>query len=74
MLSHIKLLASAGVAKLFENEFKLFFCNDSDPSYIKKLKLEMLVMLANETNLQQIVDELGHYVIDVDADLARKAI
>ncbi len=31
-------------------------------------------MIANETNLQQIVDELGHYVIDVDADLARKAI
>ena len=52
VLSHIKLLAAAGVAKLFENEFKLFFCNDSDPSYIKNLKLEMLVMLANETNLQ----------------------
>lgn len=39
---------------LFSNDYKHFYCRYSDPSYVKKLKLEMLTAVANETNTYEI--------------------
>lgn len=39
---------------LFAADYKHFYCRFSDPSYVKKLKLEMLTAVANETNTYDI--------------------
>ena len=39
---------------LFSSDYKHFYCRYSDPSYVKKLKLEMLTAVANETNTYEI--------------------
>lgn len=39
---------------LFAADYKHFYCRFSDPSYVKKLKLEMLTAVANEANTYDI--------------------
>jgi vesicle coat complex subunit len=39
---------------LFSNDYKHFYCRYSDPTYVKKLKLEMLTAVANESNTYEI--------------------
>jgi vesicle coat complex subunit len=39
---------------LFSSDYKSFYCQYSDPSYVKKLKLEMLTAIANESNTYEI--------------------
>lgn len=39
---------------LFSTDYKHFYCRYSDPSYVKKLKLEMLTAVANESNTYEI--------------------
>ncbi|KAM3350072.1 hypothetical protein ACQJBY_022712 [Aegilops geniculata] len=46
----------------------------SDPSYVKKLKLEMLTAIANESNTYEIVTELCEYAGNVDVPIARESI
>ncbi|URD76701.1 hypothetical protein MUK42_35579 [Musa troglodytarum] len=41
----------------------------SDPSYVKKLKLEMLTAIANESNTYEIVTELCEYAGNVDESI-----
>lgn len=53
VLSHLHLLVLRAPA-LFSNDYKHFYCRYSDPSYVKKLKLEMLTAVANETNTYEI--------------------
>lgn len=41
---------------VFSNEnLKFFFCKYSDPLFIKAEKLKILVILANEENIDQIL-------------------
>lgn len=65
---------SAGGYNLFQNDYKHFFCKMEEPTYIKNVKIEILGYIASEGNLSDIVNELSEYVIDVNADLAKKAI
>lgn len=53
VLSHLHLLVLRAPA-LFSSDYKHFYCRYSDPSYVKKLKLEMLTAVANETNTYEI--------------------
>lgn len=53
VLSHLHLLVLRAPV-LFSNDYKHFYCRYSDPSYVKKLKLEMLTAVANETNTYEI--------------------
>jgi hypothetical protein len=39
---------------LFSSGYKSFYCQFSEPSYVKKLKLEMLTAIANESNTYEI--------------------
>ena len=45
-----------------------------EPSYIKNIKLEILGLIASESNIQEIVSELSEYVTDVNADIAKRSI
>ena len=74
VLSHIHLLVSRGAQDVFESDYKHFFCKFNEPLYIKSLKIDILTMVAGESNLQEIVNELSEYVTDVDVELSRKAV
>lgn len=53
VLSHLHLLVTRA-PMLFAADYKHFYCRFSDPSYVKKLKLEMLTAVANEANTYDI--------------------
>ena len=59
---------------IVENELNNFFCNFSDPIYVKTQKLEIIVKIANEDNIDQILHELKDYVLEVDIDFVRQCI
>ncbi|KAG0560601.1 hypothetical protein M758_10G187600 [Ceratodon purpureus] len=73
VLSHLHLLVLRAPV-LFSNDYKHFYCRYSDPTYVKKLKLEMLTAVANETNTYEIVTELSEYAANVDVAIARESI
>eukprot|EP00249_Psilotum_nudum_P021679 c28199_g1_i1 orf=558-3068(-) len=73
VLSHLHLLVMRA-PMLFSSDYKHFYCRYSDPSYVKKLKLEMLTAVANESNTYEIVTELSEYAANIDAAIARESI
>ncbi|ONK67159.1 uncharacterized protein A4U43_C06F16630 [Asparagus officinalis] len=73
VLSHLHLLVMRA-PMLFSSDYKHFYCQYSQPSYVKKLKLEMLTAIANESNTYDIVTELCEYAANVDIPIARESI
>lgn len=69
-LHHLVLRAPV----LFANEFKQFFCRANDSFSVKAFKLEMLTVVADNSNTYDIVTELSEYVMDVDAKVATRAV
>eukprot|EP00659_Diplonema_papillatum_P021553 gene21553-33161_t len=72
-LCHIKLLISRE-PEVFAENYKDFYCRYNDPSFVKSLKLEILVLIANTKNFKEILTELAAYVTDVQVDTVRRAI
>ncbi|KAJ8446484.1 hypothetical protein Cgig2_028451 [Carnegiea gigantea] len=73
VLSHLHLLVMRA-PMLFSSDYKHFYCYYNEPTYVKKLKLEMLTAVANENNTYEIVTELCEYVANVDIPIARESI
>ncbi|XP_043704548.1 beta-adaptin-like protein A [Telopea speciosissima] len=73
VLSHLHLLVMRAPV-LFSSDYKHFYCQYNEPSYVKKLKLEMLTAVANESNTYEIVTELCEYAANVDVPIARESI
>lgn len=53
VLSHLHLLVMRAPF-IFSSDYKHFYCQYNEPSYVKKLKLEMLTAVANESNTYEI--------------------
>ncbi|CAL1373495.1 unnamed protein product [Linum trigynum] len=73
VLSHLHLLVMRA-PYIFASDYKHFYCQYNEPSYVKKLKLEMLTAVANESNTYEIVTELCEYAANVDVPIARESI
>ncbi|VVB14127.1 unnamed protein product [Arabis nemorensis] len=73
ILSHLHLLV-VRAPFIFAADYKHFYCQYNEPSYVKKLKLEMLTAVANESNTYEIVTELCEYAANVDIPIARESI
>ncbi|KAK3004085.1 hypothetical protein RJ639_017885 [Escallonia herrerae] len=73
VLSHLHLLVMRAPI-LFSTDYKHFYCQYNEPFYVKKLKLEMLTAVANESNTYEIVTELCEYAANVDIPMARESI
>ncbi|XP_073129436.1 beta-adaptin-like protein A [Henckelia pumila] len=73
VLSHLHLLVMRAPF-IFCSDYKHFYCQYNEPFYVKKLKLEMLTAVANESNTYEIVTELCEYVANVDIPMARESI
>ncbi|XP_022750206.1 beta-adaptin-like protein A isoform X2 [Durio zibethinus] len=73
VLSHLHLLVMRA-PYIFSSDYKHFYCQYNEPSYVKRLKLEMLTAVANESNTYEIVTELCEYAANVDIPIARESI
>eukprot|EP01071_Lankesteria_metandrocarpae_P013198 Lankesteria_metandrocarpae@DN680_c0_g1_i1.p1 len=72
-LRNISLIAQRRPGILV-NEVKMFFCKYNDPIYVKLEKLDIVVRLVNERNIDQVLSELKEYAMEVDVDFVRKSI
>ncbi|KAH7908849.1 adaptin N terminal region-domain-containing protein [Hygrophoropsis aurantiaca] len=59
---------------LLTNEMRVFFCKYNDPLYVKVEKLDIMVRLASESNVDALLSELKEYSSEVDVDFVRKSI
>jgi AP-1 complex subunit beta-1 len=60
--------------RILEHEIKVFFCKYNDPIYVKMEKLEIIIRLVNERNVDQVLLELKEYATEVDVDFVRRAV
>ncbi|KAL0952772.1 hypothetical protein HGRIS_007000 [Hohenbuehelia grisea] len=59
---------------ILSNEMRVFFCKYNDPLYVKIEKLDIMVRLANDNNVDTLLSELKEYSSEVDVDFVRKSI
>jgi len=59
---------------ILSKEMRVFFCKYNDPPYLKLQKLEIMVRIANERNIDQLLAELKEYAQEVDMDFVRRAV
>ncbi|KAI7847935.1 adaptin N terminal region-domain-containing protein [Circinella umbellata] len=60
--------------EVLSNEMRVFFCRYNDPPYVKLEKLEILIRLCNDRNVDQLLSELKEYANEVDVDFVRKSV
>lgn len=56
------------------NEIKVFFCKYNDPIYVKMEKLEIIIRLVSERNIEQVLLEFKEYATEVDVDFVRRSV
>jgi len=59
---------------VLENEVKVFFCKYNDPIYVKMEKLEIIIKLVSDRNIDQVLLEFKEYATEVDVDFVRKSV
>lgn len=59
---------------ILNKELRVFFCKYNDPPYLKFQKLEIMVRIANDRNVDQLLAELKEYALEVDMDFVRRAV
>lgn len=52
----------------------MFFCKYNDPVYVKLEKIDILVKVADDKNVDTILAELKEYSGDIDPELVRKSV
>lgn len=74
MLSHAPLSAAIlrRVINYLSHAVQVFFCKYNDPIYVKLEKLDIMIALASERNIDQVLLELKEYATEVDVDFVRK--
>lgn len=75
LLKHLQIiLPRKAAAGIFDEEYRQFYVRYNEPPYVKYLKVDVLPLIANESNARDIASELGEYVTDVDSELSKRAI
>lgn len=59
---------------VLKHEMKVFFVKYNDPIYVKMEKLDIMIRLAQQNNISQVLSELKEYAAEVDVDFVRKAV
>lgn len=59
---------------ILKHEMKVFFVKYNDPIYVKLEKLDIMIRLASQANINQVLAELKEYATEVDVDFVRKAV
>ncbi|KAJ8611669.1 hypothetical protein CTAYLR_007894 [Chrysophaeum taylorii] len=72
-LRNINLIVQSD-PRILEGEIKVFFCKYNDPIYVKLEKLEIMIRLVSERNVDQVLLEFKEYAQEVDVDFVRRAV
>ncbi|KAG6488457.1 hypothetical protein ZIOFF_049700 [Zingiber officinale] len=59
---------------ILAHEIKVFFCKYNDPIYVKMEKLEIMIKLASDRNIDQVLLEFKEYATEVDVDFVRRGV
>ena len=59
---------------IFDKNIKVFFVRYTDPLYVKMEKLDVLVKVADNGNIDLIMSELKEYCYYIDEEFARKSV
>ncbi|KAJ1723331.1 beta-adaptin [Coemansia erecta] len=59
---------------LLSKEIRVFFCRYNDPIYVKYEKLDVLVRICSERNVEPLLNELKEYAKEVDVDFVSRAV
>ncbi|XP_077996535.1 AP-1 complex subunit beta-1-like [Glandiceps talaboti] len=60
--------------EILKHEMKVFFVKYNDPIYVKLEKLDIMIRLATQANIAQVLAELKEYATEVDVDFVRKSV
>eukprot|EP00884_Botryococcus_braunii_P018680 jgi/Botrbrau1/5496/Bobra.27_1s0033.1 len=60
--------------QILAHEVKVFFCKYNDPIFVKMEKLDIMIQLANDRNIDQVLLEFKEYATEVDVDFVRRAV
>jgi AP-1 complex subunit beta-1 len=60
--------------RILENEIKVFFCKYNDPIYVKMEKMEIIIRLASDRNVDQVLLEFKEYATEVDVEFVRRSV
>lgn len=60
--------------RILEHEIKVFFCKYNDPIYVKMEKLEIIIRLASDRNVDQVLLEFKEYATEVDVEFVRRSV
>lgn len=52
----------------------MFFCRFSDPIYVKLAKVDVMVAVADASNVDQIISEFHTYCNEIDQDIVRRSV
>ena len=63
-----------GAGPQFANDYKRFYCQAKDPIYIQEKKQDIIVNICKESNLTEVLNELGEYATDINYNLAKKSV
>jgi len=55
-------------------EYITFYCRTDDPMYIKRVKLEILSEIVDNSNAYEIASEITEYVRDINPVMVREAV
>lgn len=72
-LRNINLIVQSD-PKILEGDIKVFFCKYNDPIYVKLEKLEIMIRLVSERNVDQVLLEFKEYAQEVDVDFVRRSV
>ncbi|KAL4502484.1 hypothetical protein ABPG72_012071 [Tetrahymena utriculariae] len=59
---------------IMDEKLKSFFCFFNEPYYVKNEKLEVLVKICNEKNLDDLLNELSAYIAESDTEFVKRSI
>jgi AP-4 complex subunit beta-1 len=74
LISSQSILVRPEAKGIFDSEFRQFFVRYNEPSHVKQMKVDLLPLIANDTNAKDIATELSEYVVDVDSELSKRSI
>jgi len=52
----------------------MFYCKFNDPVYVKLEKIEVLVKVSNDNNVEAILGEVKEYSNDMDFDIVKRSV
>merc|ERR1719226_217975 len=60
--------------QILQQDIRMFVCKYNDPLYVKLEKIMVMVQLASERNVDQILSEFREYATEVDIEVVRKSV